>query len=167
MQRKTSELSSSPREIAHFLVEVRPFIHHASGMRSEFVRKIGVLMEHARRRDRWFVAQETLNIGQEQGNVFRRIRAQLAIMRFPDVCARCHRSVIKWLEKQIATCDLMVDVGMSNDLARLREAHYLFAEGRVHARQFNVDYQELVRIVRSRVNDVQRKRSVRRTAFAR
>ncbi len=162
MPLETRELATSPREIARFLVDLRPFVHHASGIRSEFVRRIGVLMEHARRRDRWLVAQETLSIGRELGDVFRRIRAQLAIMRFPDVCARCHRSVIKWLEKQIATCDLMVDVGMSNNLARLHETHYLFAEARVHARQFNVDYQELVQLLRSRVDVVQRRRLVRR-----
>lgn len=163
---EAKESASSPKAIAHYLVDLRPFVQSASGMRNEFVREIGMLMEHAKRRDRWLVAQETLRIGREQGNVFRRIRAQIAIMKIPDVCVRCHQSAIKWLEKQIATCDLMVEVGTDNNLGRLQEAHYLFAEGRIYARQFNSNYQELVQLVRTRVNDVRQKRIARRSSFA-
>ena len=59
----------------------------------------------------------------------------------------------------------MVDVGTSNNLGRLQEAHYLFVEGRIYARQFNSNYQELVQLVQTRVKDVRRKRIARRSMF--
>jgi len=49
-------------------------------------------------------------------------------MEPPAACDVSHSAIAKWIDLHLAACNVMVDVGMSGDLTRLRESQRLLAE---------------------------------------
>ena len=143
--------NGSARAIATYLVEVRPLLAEITESRRAFIRHIGVLMEDARHAGRGVVVQAAGRIGRDEGQAFRGLRAQLDRLPPPAPCDGCHQAVVKWTDLHVAACQVMVEVGVSGDLTRLRETQSLLADARTHAQQFNTEYTRLVADVRQRV----------------
>ena len=155
--------NGSARAIATYLVGVRPLLGEITESRRAFIRHIGMLMEEARHAGRAVVVQAAGRIGRDEGQAFRGLRTQLDRLPPPAACDGCHQSIVKWTDLHTAACQVMVEVGVSGDLTRLRETQSLLADARAHAQQFNIEYSRLVADVRQRVRAVatRQRRAVR------
>jgi hypothetical protein len=142
---------SSAREVASYLVALRPILSSATEARRTWVKRIGVLMEDARKGNAAQVTRSAGSIGHDTAGVFRSGRARLEQMKPPRTCADCHRSLALWLDKLVKACELLIEVGRTGNLARIRETQELLAESRAHAHQFNAEYARLVGDLRQRV----------------
>ncbi len=140
------------RAIATYLVSVRPLLQEITEARRAFIRHIGLLMEEARHAGRQVVVQAAGRIGRDEGAGFRSLRAQLERMEPPGACEAAQAAITKWINLHLAACDVMVDVGLSGDLGRLRETQRMLAEARIHAQTFNAEYNRLVSDLRRRVS---------------
>ena len=141
----------SPRAIATYLVSVRPLLQEVTDSRRAFIRHIGILMEEARQASRAVVVQAAGRIGRDEGAGFRSLLAQLNALAPPAGCESCHDALVRWVELHLGACTVMVDVGTSGDLGRLRETQQLLGTARVEAQRFNAEYGRLVTDVRQRV----------------
>src|SRR5688500_17844335 len=108
---------SSAREVAAYLVALRPILSSATEARRTWVKRIGVLMEDARKGNGAQVARSAASIGNDTAGTFRSGRARLEQLKPPRGCAECHRALVLWLEKLVAACDLLIEVGQSGNLA--------------------------------------------------
>jgi hypothetical protein len=144
--------------LVRYLVGVRTVLHQAVEARRVFVREVGVLFEQARSGNGPAAAQATGRVGREQVGRFR--EARLAVQRLspPAAGEQCHEAVAGWIEMHVAACEVMVEVGGSGDLGRLREAQNLLAEGRQFASRFNVEYGRLTGAVRTRTDELRASR---------
>jgi hypothetical protein len=147
--------SSSPRAIAGYLVGVKPLLQEITESRRAFIRHIGILMEEARTAGRMVVVQAAGRIGRDEGHAFRTLRAQLDQLAPPPACEGCHRAIVRWVDLHVAACQVMMDVGVSADLVRLRETQSLLGDARIHAQEFNAEYSRLATEVRQRVKAAQ------------
>jgi hypothetical protein len=138
--------------VASYLAALRPILTTASDDRREFLRLVGTLVQGARDQNEVTVAHAAGKIGKEQGVVFKRTRFQLGRLTVPPPCEKCHESVAGWLDTHVDACKVMLEVGHSIEMARLREAQTLLAEGRKHAHAFNYYYNHLVAELRRRVD---------------
>lgn len=143
--------SSSPRAITGYLVGVKPLLQEITESRRAFIRHIGILMEEARTSGRMVVVQAAGRIGRDEGQAFHSLRQQLDRMVPPPACEECHRAIVTWVDLHVAACQVMVDVGVSADLTRLRETQSMLGDARVHAQRFNAEYARLADEVRRRV----------------
>jgi hypothetical protein len=141
----------SARAIATYLVSVRPLLQEVTDSRRAFIRHIGLLMEEARQASRAVVVQAAGRIGRDEGAGFRSLLAQIDGIAPPAGCEPCHSALVRWVELHLAACSVMVDVGTSGDLARLRETQQLLGNARLEAQRFNGEYGRLVTEVRQRV----------------
>jgi hypothetical protein len=142
---------ASAREVAAYLVALRPILASATEARRTWVKRVGVLMEDARKGNGAQVARSAASIGHDTAGTFRHGRSRLELLKPPRGCGECHRALLLWLEKLVAACDLLIEVGHSGNLARIRETQELLTESRAHAHQFNGEYARLVGDLRQRV----------------
>jgi hypothetical protein len=149
-----STAPSSPRAIAAYLVALRPTLAASLLARQEWVRRMGVLMEDARRGNAATVAAGAGRLGGEFGARFRDGVAALSRLTPPPACAVCHRESMRWLERLVEGCDVLVRVGRTGALVELRRAQELFAESRGHARAFNIEHARVVGDLRARVREL-------------
>jgi hypothetical protein len=145
---------ASPRAIAAYLVALRPALGGALLARQEWVRRMGALMEDARRGNPATVASGAGRLGAEFGGRFRESLVMLGRLAPPPACATAHREATRWLDSLVEGCDVLVRVGRTGALTELRRAQELFAESRAHARGFNVEHTRLVVELRARVREL-------------
>ena len=143
--------SSSARELASYLVALRPILAGATDARRVWVKRIGILLEDARRDDPARVASVASQMGRDTLTTFRNSRLKIERLRPPRGCAECHHALVQWLEKLIAACEALVAVGRSGQLRGIHEAQGLLADSRFHAHRFNAEYARLVGELRQRV----------------
>jgi hypothetical protein len=143
--------SSSPKAIAAYLVSVKPLLGEVTESRRAFIRHIGLLLEEARSAGRMVVVQAAGRIGRDEGQAFRSLKAQLEQVEAPPACLPCHKAILRWVDLHVEACQVMMEVGMSADLTRLRETQSLLGDARPHAQVFNSEYTRLVLDVRTRV----------------
>ena len=142
---------SPARAIAQYLSAVRALVGEASESRRLWVRQIGTLMADARTKPPEMVAPSAGEVGGAQRATFEGVRTRLAELTPPTECLSCHDTVLGWLDKQIAACDVMVEVGQTGDVSRLRSTQGLLAEGRLDTQRFNAEYTTLVTALKARV----------------
>jgi hypothetical protein len=142
---------ASPRAVAAYLVGLRPALSGALLARQEWVRRMGALMEDARRGNPATVASGAGRLGAEFGGRFRESLAVLARLTPPPSCVEAHREATRWLDRLVEGCDVLVKVGRTGVMGELRHAQELFAESRAHAREFNIEHNRLVSDLRARV----------------
>ena len=130
----------SPRAVAQYLSALRVVLVAAVGTRQEWVRRIGTLMEDARKGTKALVATSAGGIGRDFGVRFREARAELGRLTPTPSCVECHRSVASWIDQMIAASEVLELVGRTGDVKELRGAQERFAESRYHARAFNASY---------------------------
>jgi hypothetical protein len=141
------------RAVAAYLKAVRGLVNEASASRAIWIRQIGTLMKDARNPERAEgLPAEAGQIGQEQLAAFRAFQERLDRLQPPALCEDCHVVISGWLEKQMAACEVMVDVGSSGELTGLRATQGLLAEGRDDSRRFAQSYAELVAWLRDRLS---------------
>jgi hypothetical protein len=138
---------------------VRGLVNKANTSRQPWIRQVGMLM----RTEDESAATQAEMIGRDQAKEFRAIRAELDALELPAVCDSCHLSVTSWLDKHIAACDLMVEVGQTGELSRLRATQGLLAEARVDLQRFNSDCDALVVTLRRRAESAKVRRASKRT----
>ncbi|HEV8636510.1 MAG TPA: hypothetical protein VG370_20000 [Chloroflexota bacterium] len=150
---QTARLARAPsaRDLASYLVALRPILLGATEARRVWVRRIGVLMEDARRGDRAQVASAAGTMGRETLTTFRNSRLRVEQLRPPRGCGECHRALVQWLEKLITACELLAAVGRTGLLEGIHEAQEVLADSRIHAHRFNAEYGRLVGELRRRV----------------
>jgi hypothetical protein len=145
---------ASPRAVALYLVGLRPALGSALLARQEWVRRMGVLMEDARRGNTSVVANGAGRLGAEFGSRFRDSLAALSGLTPPPSCAQCHRDATQWLARLVEGCDVLVRVGRTGTLIELRRAQELFAESRDHARAFNAEHARIMSELHARVREL-------------
>ena len=144
--------SPSPeRAIAQYLSAIRGLMNEASESRKLWVRQIGTLLADARAKPPEMVAPTAGEVGSTQRALFENVRGRVVELNSPNECVSIHEVVLAWLDKQIAACDVMVEVGQTGDVSRLRSTQGLLAEGRLDTQRFNAEYTTLVNALKARV----------------
>lgn len=150
------------RAVAAYLTAVRALVNEASASRAAWIRQLGQLMKDARAADNpGPLAAEAGRIGTEQLAAFRAFHDRLDKLNPPGLCQDCHLIVGGWLEKQMAACEVMVEVGKTVELPGLRATQGLLAEGRDDTRRFATTYAELVAWLRERLDVARQSRPTR------
>ena len=139
------------RVIANYLNVIRAVMNEASESRRVWVRQIGVLLRDVQMRPAAMVSPSIGQCGTEQSAIFEEMRTRVADLEAPHECKLLHSTIISWLEKQIGACDVMVEVGMTGDVTKLRATQGLLAEGRSDTQRFSSEYASLVGMVRKRI----------------
>jgi len=130
-------------DTAGYLQALRPPLERASQSRKGWIGEVGRLMADLRSgRSPDLIAAVAGRSGAAQATAFRAVRADLDGLEPAAGCEACHLAVLGWLDKQSAACDLMVEIGRSGEVGRLREVLGLIAEARHDARQFSYEIAE-------------------------
>lgn len=142
---------SSLTVLAVYLKQLRLILDEAVEARRLMVRKLGGLMEGAHTAHRSTIVQAVGRVGADEAAAMRRVRGQLErLSPPPPLCQGCHAAVTHWLDEMVLACDVMVEVGRSGELSRLRETQEHLAESRADARRFNTEYEQLLGELRRR-----------------
>lgn len=131
------------------------------------MRRIGILMEDARRGNATALTASASSTGRDYVNIFRSARERVDRITPPRGCSECHRALARWLDKLIAACELLVEVGISGNVSRIRETQGILAEGRVHATRFNEEYAGLIKDLREKVATLSARQRERQRARVR
>jgi hypothetical protein len=138
---------STPGSLAHataaYLQALRPHLQRANESRRGWISQVGLLLadrQHGTSSE--VIAAVAARSGETQGRAFRSVRADLASLEPAPGCESCHMAVIGWLDKQIAACDLLIEIGRTRETGRLREVQGLIAEARQDSRQFSYEIAE-------------------------
>ncbi len=150
--------TSTPREMARFLVDLKPILGSATDARRTWVRRIGILMEDARKGNPAMLAAAAGSIGREYTPTFRSARDRIDRIAAPKGALECHRALSLWLDKLVQSGELLIEVGSSGNVNRIREIQELLAEGRAHAVRFNEEYLRLISNLRARVAELSSRR---------
>src|SRR5581483_3295896 len=129
--------------IAAYLTVLRGLVDRAGAARQSWIREIGAVARAVREGDP-AAAVEAGVIGREQLRRFEPFREELAALVPPGPCEACHMAVVGWLDKQVAACEVMVEVGQTGDVELLRGTTGLLAEGRIDTARFRAEYTNLV-----------------------
>lgn len=151
----------TPRAAAEYLKWLRPIVREGIESRRGFVREIGLVVNEARKGQDSLVAQMAGRVGRDTMPTFRELQARLLHQPPPERCQPCFDAVSTWLTSHVQACDVLVEVGASGTLRRLKEAHEFLAEGRRAAQRFNFAYHDLVLELRAIVAAAQRRRAER------
>lgn len=136
---------SSLTVLAVYLKQLRLILDEAIEARRLMVRKLGGLMEEAHTAHRSTIIQAVGRVGSDEATAMRRVRGHLERLAPPPAaCENCHNAVAHWLDEMVLACDVMVEVGRSGELGRLRETQDHLAESRADARTFNAEYEQLL-----------------------
>jgi hypothetical protein len=144
--------ASPPVAVAEYLKAVKQQVGTVSEVRQRWIREIGRLLEDARRSNRQMVAQAAGRVGRAYLPAFQEAHARVGRFAPPRDCLACHRAVVGWLEAQVASCEIMIDVAANDDVGKLRDAQRKLAEGRLQAHLFNDEYARLVAHLREQVD---------------
>ncbi len=156
------ESRAEARAVAAYLKTLRALVNEASASRATWIRQLGALLTEVRAgTDPEALAREAGRIGLEQSVVFREFKRRLEKLDAPLLCNDIHLLASSWLDKQMAACEVMEEIGRTGDLASLRETQGLLAEGRNDSRRFSAAYAEMVAWLRERLGSTRRNRATR------
>jgi hypothetical protein len=139
------------KAFAAYLTGIRAVMNDASASRRLWVRQIGELMMDARARPPEMVAPVAGRIGAEQHAAFEEIRERLNALHPTQECETCQMTVQSWFDKQLAACDLMMEIGATGEINKLRGVQSLLSDGRIDTQRFSAEYAALVAMLRERV----------------
>ena len=148
---------SSARNIARYLVGLRPVLTDACSVRADWVHRLGVLMADAKTGNVLKVTQGAGTLGREFGQEFRAVRSRIEILNAPPECDLCHAAVRAWAEALQRSCEALEEVGRSGKMGGLRTAQDRLADARSQAHRFNDEYARLSSELRQRVAAVRRR----------
>jgi len=142
-ERPTSAPGASARDIALYLGELKVLVDRATKVRQAWIREIGGVTQ-AFKTDEPTAALQAGVIGREQLVRFAGFRDELAKLVPPPPCEACHLAVVSWLDKQIAACEVMVEVGQTGNGELMRGTTGLLSEGRIDTMRYRAEYTHLV-----------------------
>lgn len=148
---------SSPQAVARYLIGLRPVLRDATSERNEWMRQLGMLIEHARSGNTLRVARVAGQLGRGFGERFRHTRSRLELLNPPAECDVCQAAARARADALHGSCDALTEVGRSGQLGGLRQAQERLAEARTQARRFNDEYARLTGELRRRVQVARRK----------
>lgn len=151
---------SSARNVARYLVGLRPVLTDACAVRADWVHRLGVLMADARTGNAVKVTQDAGALGREFGQKFRAVRARIDILNAPPECDVCHAAVRAWAEALQRSCQALEEIGQTGKLSGLRTAQDRLADARSQAHRFNDEYARLSQELRQRVAAIRRRSDV-------
>ena len=135
--------SGSAKAIAKYLAGVKELVERANGSRQLWIRQIGKVSQAIKENDE-LAPVEAGVIGNDQAERFRKFREELNALHPPPACEACHMAVVGWLEKQIAACEVMIEIGETRNVELMRQTSGLLAEGRIDTARFKAEYNNLI-----------------------
>ena len=147
---------ASPKEIAKFLVSLKPLVQRAIEVRASWIRELGVLFEEARQGNEAHVTSRAGRLGRDHVTLFRDVRSAVERFRPPEGCQEIHRSVVAWTDSLVKACEALIEVGNTSQLAGMQIAQRNVTEARHAARRFNSEYTRLLTELRVAVRSARR-----------
>jgi hypothetical protein len=148
--------AASPREVARFLIGLKPIVARAIEVRQSWIKELGVLFEDARAGNAAQVTSRAGRLGREHVGAFRETRGLAERQKPPDTCQDIHRALMQWLDGLVKASEALVEVGSSGQMAGLQVAQRHVTEARHSARRFNGEYTRLVTELRVAVRAARR-----------
>lgn len=150
------------RQTAIYLQGLRGRLLAANVSRKSWLSEVGLLLKDLQFGTSMdIIAAVAGRCGESQGDAFRRIRGDVSALDPAAGCEGCQESVVAWLDLQISACDLLVEIGRTREVERLREVQGLIAEARHEARRFTYEIAERLAVLRHRVHAAKQHRRER------
>lgn len=136
--------TSSPKDIATYLIGMKPLIARAIEVRQSWIKELGMLFEEARQGNAQQVTTRAGRLGREHVGAFRDVRAIVVRGKPPDGCQEIQSAVVSWMDGLVKACEALIEVGNTGSLAGLQIAQRNVTDARHAARRFNSEYSRLV-----------------------
>jgi hypothetical protein len=147
---------ATPREIARFLIALKPQVARAIEIRVSWIKELGLLFAEVQNGNPTQVTARAGRLGREHVGAFREVRAAVDRLAPPDGCQDIHRSVLLWTDSLVKACEALVEVGSSGQLAGMQLVQRNVTEARHQARRFNSEYNRLLTELRVAVRSARR-----------
>jgi hypothetical protein len=149
--------AASPREVARFLIGLKPIVARAIEVRQSWIKELGILFEDARAGNAAQVTSRAGRLGREHVGAFRDTRGMAERQKPPDGCQEIHRALMQWLDGLVKASEALIEVGATGHMAGLQVAQRHVTEARYSARRFNGEYTRLVTELRVAVRAARRR----------
>lgn len=157
-------MQSQARGIARYLKQVKELVERATESRQLWIRQIGKVSQAVKAGDE-LAAVEAGVVGGDQAGRFKKLREELAALIVPPACDACQIAAISWLDKQIAACDVMVEIGATRNVDLMRHVSGMLAEARVDTARFKAEYNSLVAAVQEHLKTTRLAKKPKRTRW--
>jgi hypothetical protein len=147
---------ATPREIARFLVAVKPMVARAIEVRASWIKELGLLFAEAQGGNAAQVTSRAGRLGREHVGAFRDVRSSVERVPPPEGCQEIHKSVLVWTDSLVKACEALIEVGNSGQLAGMQIAQRNVTDARHAARRFNSEYNRLLTELRVAVRSARR-----------
>ena len=148
--------AATPREIARFLVTLKPMVARAIEVRASWIRELGLLFAEAQQGNAAQVTNRAGRLGREHVSAFREVRSSVERIPPPEGCQDIHKSVLVWTDSLVKACEALIEVGNSGQLAGMQIAQRNVTDARHAARRFNSEYNRLLTELRVAVRSARR-----------
>jgi hypothetical protein len=135
---------ASPREVARFLIALKPIVAQAIAIRQSWIKELGRLFEEARQGNTAHVTGQAGRLGRDHVTAFREVRWAAEVQQPPPGCRQIYQALMAWLDGLVSACEALIEVGSSGDLGGMQFVQQHVAEARHAARRFNGEYTRLV-----------------------
>lgn len=142
---------ASARAVAEYLTALRALVGQVGEARRGWVREFGRLLLEARHERNEDVPRRARRLGDTSIVIFTDVRDRLNLLEPPPTCGPCHDAFAIWLDQQVAACEALIEVGVTDDLDQLRVAHALFVESRYDLRAFSAEYAAALAALRNEI----------------
>ena len=149
--------AASPREVARFLIGLKPIVARAIEIRQSWIKELGILVEDARAGNAAQVTTRAGRLGREHVNAFRDTRGSAERQKPPQGCEDIQKALLQWLDGLVKANEALVEVGTTGQMAGLQVAQRHVTEARYAARRFNGEYTRLVTELRVAVRAARRR----------
>ncbi|HEY3109870.1 MAG TPA: hypothetical protein VGL23_14005 [Chloroflexota bacterium] len=147
---------ATPREIANFLITLKPMVARAVAIRASWIKELGRLFAEIQQGNAARVTARAGRLGREHVGAFRDVRTSVARLSPPAGCQEVHRSVLLWTDSLVKACEALIEVGNSGQIAGMQIAQRNVTEARHAARRFNSEYNRLLTELRVAVRSARR-----------
>lgn len=148
--------AASPKDIATFLVVLKPLVARAIEVRASWIKELGALFEEARQGNAAHVTSRAGRLGRDHVGLFRDVRTSVERCRPPEGCQEVQRAVVVWTDSLVKACEALIEVGNTGQLAGMQLAQRNVTEARHAARRFNSEYTRLLTELRVAVRSARR-----------
>jgi hypothetical protein len=148
--------AATPREVARFLVALKPMVARAIEVRASWIRELGLLFAEAQQGNAAQVTSRAGRLGREHVTAFRDVRSSVERIAPPENCQDIHKSVLIWTDSLVKACEALIEVGNSGQLAGMQIAQRNVTDARHAARRFNSEYNRLLTELRVAVRSARR-----------
>ena len=148
---------ASPREIANYLLALKPLVARAIEVRQSWIKELGLLFNEAQAGNASTVTQRAGRLGRDHVGSFRDVRTTVERGKPPAGCEDIRESVLRWMDGLVKACEALVEVGNSGSMAGMQVAQRHVTDARQAARVFNNEYNRLVTELRVAMRGARRR----------